>query len=60
MLVHVDEETPIWVGRAQDAKSARITADLPDRNMVPFSEPLVQHPVNHPYDELAQLIRERG
>ena len=47
-------------GRAQDAKSARITTDLPDRNIVPFSEPLVQHPVNHPYDELAQLIRERG
>jgi ectoine hydrolase len=60
VLVHVDEETPIWFGRAQDAKSARITTDLPDRNIVPFSEPLVQHPVNHPYDELAQLIRERG
>lgn len=60
VLVHVDEETPIWFGRAQDAKSARITTDLPDRNIVPFSEPLVQHPVNHPYDELALLIRERG
>lgn len=60
VLVHVDEETPLWFGRAQDAKSARITTDLPDHNIVPFSEPLVQHPVNHPYDELAQLIRERG
>lgn len=60
VLVHVNKETPIWFGRAQDAKSARITTDLPDRNIVPFSEPLVQHPVNHPYDELAQLIRERG
>jgi ectoine hydrolase len=60
VLVHVDVETPIWFGRAQDAKSARMTTDLPDRNIIPFSEPLVQHPVNHPYDELAQLIRERG
>ena len=60
VVVHVDEETPIWFGRAQDAKSARITTDLPDRNIVPFSEPLVQHPVNHPYDELADLIRNRG
>lgn len=60
VLVHVNEETPIWFGRAQDAKSARITTDLPGRNIVPFSEPLVQHPVNHPYDELAALIRERG
>ena len=60
VLVHVDEEAPVWFGRAQDARSARITTDLPDRNIVPFSEPLVQHPVDHPYDELAQLIRERG
>jgi ectoine hydrolase len=60
VVVHIDEEMPIWFGRAQDAKSARITTDLPDRNIVPFSEPLVQHPVNHPYDELAELIRNRG
>lgn len=60
VVVHVEEESPIWFGRAQDAKSARITTDLPDRNIVPFSEPLVQHPVNHPYDELAALIRDRG
>ncbi|HKQ95084.1 MAG TPA: M24 family metallopeptidase [Aestuariivirgaceae bacterium] len=60
VLVHVDEPYPLWFGRAQDARSARITTDLPDRNIVPFSEPLVQHPVHHPYDELAALIRDRG
>jgi ectoine hydrolase len=60
VLVHVDEPYPLWFGRAQDAKSARITTDLPDRSIVPFSEPLVQHPVHHPYDELAALIRDRG
>jgi ectoine hydrolase len=60
VLVHVEEEMPVWFGRAQDAKSAHITTDLPDRNIVPFSEPLVQHPINHPYDELAALIDSRG
>jgi ectoine hydrolase len=60
VLVHLEEEMPMWFGRAQDAKSARITTDLPDRNIVPFSEPLVQHPVDHPYDELSALIRSRG
>src|SRR5688572_27950256 len=59
-LIHLNEESPIWFGRAQDANSARSTTDLPDRNIVPFSEPLVQHPINHPYDELAALIRDRG
>jgi ectoine hydrolase len=60
VLVHAGEEHPLWFGRAQDAKSAELTTDLPSRNIVPFSEPLVQHPVDHPYDELAALIRDRG
>ena len=60
VLVHVEEETPIWFGRAQDAKSAHLTTYLPARNIVPFSEKLMQHPVEHPYDELAELIHSRG
>ena len=60
VVVHVEEETPIWFGRAQDAKSARLTTDLPDRNIVPYAEGLVQHAVGHPYDALAALIAERG
>ncbi|WP_425484094.1 M24 family metallopeptidase [Allomesorhizobium camelthorni] len=60
VLVHLEEERPIWFGRAQDAKSARMTTGLPERNVVPFSERLVQQPLEHPYDELAELIRARG
>jgi ectoine hydrolase len=60
VLVHREEETPIWFGRAQDEKSAHFTTYLPKRNIVPFSERLVQHPIGHPYDELAELIRARG
>jgi ectoine hydrolase len=44
VLVHQGEEWPIWFGRAQDAKSAHITTDLPARNIIGFSEPLVHHP----------------
>jgi ectoine hydrolase len=60
VLVHLEEERPIWFGRAQDEKSALLTTGLPDRNVVPFSEFLVQNPDGHPYDELAALIRSRG
>src|SRR5690606_21130535 len=60
VLVHLEEEWPIWFGRAQDARAARVTTDLPDGNIVPFSEPLVHHPVDHPFDELADLIRRHG
>lgn len=60
VVVHQDEEWPIWFGRAQDAKSAHITTDLPAENIIGFSEPLVHHPVNHPFDELCELIIAKG
>lgn len=60
VLVHQEEEHPIWFGRAQDARSAHITTDLPEGNIVAFSEPLVHHPVNHPFDELAELAISKG
>ncbi|MFT5504727.1 MAG: ectoine hydrolase [Gammaproteobacteria bacterium] len=60
LLVHIDEVEPFWFGRAQDAKSASITTDLPAKNIISFSEPLVHHPDRHPYDELSELIIDRG
>jgi len=60
VLVHLEEAKPIWFGRAQDARSAHITTDLPEENIVGFSEPLVHHPVRHPFDELCELVTARG
>jgi ectoine hydrolase len=60
VLLHLEEAAPIWFGRAQDAKSAHITTDLPDANIVGFSEPLVHHPTHHPFDELCELVIARG
>ncbi len=60
VVVHQDEDWPIWFGRAQDAKSAHITTDLPAENIIGFSEPLVHHPTQHPFDELCDLITARG
>ena len=60
VLIHQEELSPIWFGRAQDAKSAHITTDLPPDNIVGFSEPLVHHPVQHPFDELCDLVKARG
>ena len=60
VLVHRDEAFPIGFGRAQDARAASITTSLPEANIVPFSESLVHHPTAHPFDELCELIRQRG
>ncbi|MED5392200.1 MAG: M24 family metallopeptidase [Pseudomonadota bacterium] len=59
VLVHLDEE-PIWFGRTQDAKAAHITTDILADNIVGYSEQLIHHATGHPYDELADLIKERG
>ena len=60
VLVHLEESSPIWFGRAQDAKSAHITTDLPPENIVGFSEGLVHHPHQHPFDELCDLVIAKG
>ena len=60
VLVHLEETSPMWFGRAQDAKSAHITTDLPDENIIGYSEPLVHHPLKHPFDELCELVIARG
>lgn len=60
VVVHQEERWPIWFGREQDAKSAHITTDLPEENIIGFSEPLVHHATQHPFDELCDLVRERG
>ena len=59
VMVHLDEE-PIWFGRAQDAKAAHITTDIPRDNIIGYSEELIHHATGHPYDELADLIKARG
>jgi len=60
VLVHQEDEWPLWFGRAQDAKAADVTTELPAENIIPYSEPLVHHPVDHPFDELCALIDSRG
>ncbi|MBT4357017.1 MAG: ectoine hydrolase DoeA, partial [Proteobacteria bacterium] len=60
VLLHLEEEAPIWFGRPQDAKAAHITTDIPSENITTFSETLIHHPTEHPYDDLAELIIGRG
>jgi len=60
VLVHLEAESPVWFGRAQDAKAAVVTTDLKAGDIVPFSERLVHHPSEHPFDELCDLIKARG
>ncbi len=59
VIVHLNEDWPIWFGREQDAKSANITTDIPQENIISFSEPLVHHETLHPFDELSDYIKHK-
>lgn len=60
VLVHLELEVPIWIGRLVDVNSARVTTDLPVENIISFADNLVHHPELHPFDDLCGLIESRG
>jgi len=60
VLVRIDEPSPLWFGRPQDAKAASITTDLPEENIRTFSETRVHHLTEHPFDDLAAFINSKG
>ena len=43
LIVHHDEEIPIWFGRAQDVNFAHIITNFPTENIISFSEPSCCH-----------------
>ena len=59
MFQHGDQER-FWFGRAQDAKAAHITTDLPADQIISYSEHLIHHQSEHAFDELCQLVQSNG
>jgi len=60
VLVPLEDEEPVWAGRAMDAAGGRLTAWMQPSNVVGFPDHYVQQPDRHPMDWIAQLIVERG
>ena len=51
---------PTWLGREMDAGAARFTTYLPEAQVVPFAETLVQQPDAHPAQFMADWMRGKG
>ncbi|WP_027168806.1 Xaa-Pro peptidase family protein [Mesorhizobium sp. WSM3224] len=60
VLVRLELDVPIWMGRLVDVNSAFVTTDLPPENIFSYSDHLVNHPELHPFDDLCELIKSRG
>lgn len=59
-IVIIDsEEEPIWIGRGQDANSAKLTTWLSDNNIIAYTDEYVHSLTKHPMEFVADVLKER-
>ena len=61
LVVSLDRDEPVWVGRGQDANGARATTWLADENVRAYSDDHVHSPYDlHPMDYVATVLDDLG
>ena len=60
LIVMIDEEQPIWIGREMDANSAKVTSWIDHNNIIGYSDEYVQSDEKHPMDFIAGILKEIG
>lgn len=60
VIVGLELDQPIWIGRGQDRNGARLTTLLSDENIAGYSDDHVQSTTKHPMQFVASVMRERG
>lgn len=60
IIVMIDKEEPIWVGRGQDANACRLTGWISDKNILNYTDDYVQSLIKHPMDFVADVLKEKG
>ncbi|MCF7953884.1 MAG: M24 family metallopeptidase [Spirochaetales bacterium] len=60
VLVSLDQEEPMWIGRGMDANGAKITSFLSDENIRNYADDYVHSLVKHPMNFVADVIKEKG
>lgn len=59
VIVFVDQEQPIWVGRGQDANGARVTTWLDSEHIRAYTDDYVHSVIKHPMDFVADILKEK-
>ncbi|MBB6449101.1 Xaa-Pro dipeptidase [Geomicrobium halophilum] len=60
VLVFIDEEEPVWIGREMDAEGAKMTTWLSDSRIIPYPDEFVQSTIKHPMDFVAHILNDLG
>ncbi len=58
LLVFLEKDEPIWVGRGQDGNAAKLTTWLSDESIRPYTDDYVHSLVKHPMDFVSDIIKE--
>jgi len=60
VIVSLDDEQPIWIGRGMDVNGARHTTFLSEDHIIGYPDDYVQSTVKHPMNFVADEIKRRG
>jgi ectoine hydrolase len=60
VVIFIDEEEPLWVGRGLDKNAAIETTWLTHQNIISYNDDFVQSITKHPMDFVAGLLVEKG
>lgn len=60
VIVSLDKEDPIWIGRAMDASGTKLTTFLKDEDIKSYADDYVQSITKHPMEVVANIIKEKG
>ncbi len=59
VVISLNQEQPIWIGRDMDANGARHTTFLSEDNIIGYPDDYVQSTVKHPMNFVASQIKQR-
>lgn len=60
VIVTLEDEEPLWIGRGVDTGGVRLTTSISDRNILEWPDHLVDNPVEHPMEFFAAQLAQRG
>ena len=60
VVVSLDADTPLWIGRRMDVAGARHTTFLSESHIIGYPENYIQTLARHPMNFVGDVIAERG
>ena len=60
LVIVIDEDQPLWIGRYQDANGARLTTWIYEENVIAYPDHYVHSDQHHPMDFISEILIQVG